>query len=246
MLDFTPLDFGDDLVPATALNLEEVQPLDKAFYGGAEGATTTRGELHNYTWVEQPPREIRLEVQTGVIYNNRGPATVTLAHRGAVDVEKVDFYEVETVEVREDEQWHEVRFTAKKRGLYRITWKERLTGTRVKWPEDLPRTVLSSEGASKQVSGRCSWYFYVPEGTKVIGAYSQAGAGGLYGGDGELVLNFDKTAADYLSISVPEGQDGRLWSVRALAGRFRLLNVPPFVSGNAADLLLPKEVADGD
>ena len=38
VLDFTPLSFSDDLVPAKkALNLKEVAPLGKTFYGGSEG-----------------------------------------------------------------------------------------------------------------------------------------------------------------------------------------------------------------
>ena len=202
--------------------------------------------MHNYTWIENAPREIRLEVSTGHIYDVRGPATVELAHRGAIGVEKVGFYPVDSTEVPEDKQWHEVKFLAKRKGLYRITWDERVSGTRVKWPEGWPRTVLSSEGADKQVSGRHSWYFYIPKGTRVIGAYDQSGAGSLHNADGELILDFSSTPKDYLSIEVPEGQDGRLWSVRALSGRFRLQNVPPFAAGTAEDLLLPKEVVDRD
>lgn len=247
VLAFTPLDFSDDLVPAqAALRLPDVEPLEKAFFGGAEGSTTTRGELHNYTWIDQPPREIRLQVKTGVIYNNRGPAEIELAWRGAMDVEKVDFHVISTTEVPEDEEWHEVRFTAQRKGLYRITWKERLTGTRVQWPADLPRTTLTSEGSNKQVSGRHSWYFYVPRGTKIIGAYDQSGAGVLYNADGEQVVDFKKTPTDYISIKVPSDQAGRLWSVRALGGRFRLQNVPPYGAADAKDLLLPGEVVDQD
>ncbi len=163
-----------------------------------------------------------------------------------MDAEQLDFHVIDTAEVPEDQKWHEVRFTAKRQGLYRVTWKERVAGTRVKWPQDLPRTVLSSEGANKQVVGRHSWYFYVPKQTRVIGAYDQANAGGLFNADGRQVVDFSKTPTDYISIDVPGNQTGRLWSVRALGGRFRLLNVPPYVAGNAADLLLPKEVVDQD
>ena len=247
ILDFTPLEFGDDLVPAKSeLNLGDAKSLGKAFYGGTEGETTTRGEVHNFTWIADPPREIRLQVKTGLIYDVRGPATVQLAHRGAVDVEQVGFSTVDTAEVPEDRQWHEVRFTAEKKGLYRVSWSERMTGTRVQWPEDLLRTVLSNEGADKQVVGRHSWYFYVPKGTEVIGAYSQAGAGGLFSADSERLLDFSETPTDYVSVRVPDGQDGRLWSVRALSGRFRLLNIPPFVAGTPEEILLPKEVVDRD
>ncbi len=80
VLDFTPLEFSDALVPArAALQLPQVRPLGESFYGGAEGGTTTRGELHNYTWISSPPHEIRLQVKTGLIYDNRGPATGELA-----------------------------------------------------------------------------------------------------------------------------------------------------------------------
>lgn len=247
VLDFTPLEFGDKLVPAKeALKLSDVSPLGKSFFGGEEGETTTRGELHNYTWISSPPQEIRLQVKTGLIYNVRGPATVELSHRGPIGVEKVGFYSVDSAEVPEDREWHDVAFTARKKGLYQITLDERMTGTRMKWPADLPRTVHVSEGADKQASGRHSWYFYVPKGTRIVGAYSTAGAGGLYNAEGNQILDFRQTPRDYVSVKVPNGQDGKLWSVRSLSGRFRLLNVPPFVAGTADDLLLPKEVVDKD
>ena len=92
-----------------------IRPAGNRRQGACGGATTTRGELHNYTWVENPPREIRLEMSTGWIYNNRGPANIELAHRGAADVEKVDFHRVDAAEIPGDRQWREVRFIAKKK-----------------------------------------------------------------------------------------------------------------------------------
>ncbi len=243
VLDFAPKEFSDNLAPAFArLKLEKVPSLGDDFFGGAKGSTTTRGELHNYAWVENPPQEIRLQVRTGLIYDVRGPAEVTLAHYGPIGVERMGFSAVSTQEVPEDQQWHEVTFTANHKGLYRVTWDERLSGTQVKWPADLGRTTLTSEGNRKQVSGRHSWYFYVPKGTEVIGAYAEAGAGGVFGPDGNQVLDLDQTETDYVSINVPEGQDGKLWSVRRMSGRFRLMNVPPYGTAKAEDLLLPEEV----
>jgi len=247
VLEFSPRKFSEELAPAASvLELNETKPLGTDFFGGIEGSTTTRGELHNYSWVENPPQEIRLKVRTGLIYDVRGPAHVKLAHYGPIGVEKMGFSEVDTAVVPEDQQWHEVRLMAEKRGVYRITWSERMTGTQVKWPDDLPRTVLISEGHRKQVSGRYSWYFYVPKGTGVVGAYSQAGGGGLYNAAGEQVFDFKNGETDYISVEVPQGQDGKLWSVRKLAGRFRLLNVPPYAAAKADDLLLPQEVLKQD
>ncbi len=59
-------------------------------------------------------------------------------------------------------------------------------------------------------------------------------------------MDFSQTPTDYLSVKVPADQDGKLWSVRAMSGRFRLLNVPPFVASDAYDLLLPKEIVERD
>ena len=247
VLALDPREFSDDLAPAgSVLKLDDVKPMGSTFFGGAEGSTTTRGALRNYTWIAEPPRTIHLQVRTGLIYDVRGPATVELAHHGPIGVEKIGFAPVDTAAIPEDGKWHDVEFTAQKRGLYRITWTERLSGTQVKWPQDLPRTVQIRDGHRKQVSGRQSWYFYVPKGTRVIGAYSQAGAGGLYDSQGRQVLDFNKTSADYVCIDVPDGQDGRLWSVRKLAGRFRLLNVPPYAAARVTDLLLPRDVLERD
>lgn len=245
VLAFTPLEFSDDLVPAAdVLKLKDVRPFGQDFFGGDEGSTTTRGELKNYVWIDRVPREIHLSVRTGLVYDVRGPATVEFAHREPIDVETIGFRSIDSAEIPEDQQWHDVRFTAKQKGLYRITWSEGLSGTEVRWPDDLPRTVLTSEGSPKQVSGRHSWYFYIPKGTRILGAYSEAAAGGLYDADGQQVLDFKETPTDYVSIPVPAGQDGRLWSIRSMAGRFRLQNVPPYGVGRASDLLLPREVLE--
>jgi hypothetical protein len=149
---------------------------------------------------------------------------------------------VEQRDVPPDKETHEVVLTARSNGLHRVVWRERKTGTQIEWPEDLKRTIESSPDQANGVWGRQSWYFYVPEGTEVIGGYARARAGGVFDPDGQAVLNFKKAPNDYVSLPVPEGQDGRLWSVRRMAGSFRLMTVPPFGARSAEDLLLPLEV----
>jgi hypothetical protein len=229
VLDFTPVTYGEELAPAqAALKLPQVQPLGRP-YGGK-----TRGEVKNYTWIANAPRTVQLRAKTGLTYDWRGPLRVSFARW-----EDEEYRHLKTVEIPPDQKWHVIEFTFRNAGLHSISWSERMSGSSVEWPEGLPLTTRTDAGHVKGVVGRHSWYFYVPKGTRVIGAYSQARAGGLYNAAGDLALNFDKMHRDYVSIEVPEGQDGRLWKVHRLAGRFRLLNVPPYGAASAGDLLLP-------
>ena len=75
--------------------------------------------------------------------------------------------------------------------------------------------------------------FTFPRGHASLGLTARPGAGGLYNANGEQVMDFSQTPTDYLSVKVPADQDGKLWSVRAMSRRFRLLNVPPFVASDA-------------
>jgi hypothetical protein len=68
-----------------------------------------------------------------LIYDVRGPAKIELARHGPIGVEEIGSSPIDAAEAPEDGKWHEVQFAARKRGLYRITWSERLAGTQVKW-----------------------------------------------------------------------------------------------------------------
>jgi len=46
----------------------------------------------------------------------------------------------------------------------------------------------------------------------------------------------------YFSISVPAGEDGKLWSFEHCAGNRFLMTVPPCLARDASELLLPEEV----
>ena len=87
-------------------------------------------------------------------------------------------------------------------------------------------------------------YFYVPKGTSVIGGHF-TGRGALINPEGKAVKNFDKDG--YVKIEVPKGMDGRLWKVKDLrGGNFLLLTVPPYFAPSPRDLLLPREVVEGE
>lgn len=235
-LDFEPKQWSDELVRAKEpLGVESSQSLGNP-YGGR-----TRGAVVNYTFISEVPAEIEMRVQGGLIYKEKSPVKLSLAYR-----EDDDFDVIDKKEVPSDTKWHDIQFKVNEKGLYRVKWEDQMAGTRVKWPEELSLTTRTDIGPVKNVVGRHSWYFYVPEGTEVVGAYAQGKAGKLYNADGKEVLDFGETPTDYITIDVPEGQDGKLWKVHKLAGKFRLLNVPPYGAKNAEDLLLPAEVVETD
>ncbi|MEI7945302.1 MAG: HEAT repeat domain-containing protein [bacterium] len=51
---------------------------------------------------------------------------------------------------------------------------------------------------------------------------------------------------NFYSLPVPDGEDGKLWSIRYGRGAIRLLTVPPLFARSAAELLLPREVVEKD
>lgn len=235
-IDFQPIGFSHRLAPAVeALGLQIENPLPRA--------GRTRARTENYTWIDTPGREFDIQLRSGVIYDNRGPAIVSFQWW---DEDLDEFITMAEEEVEPTGEWKTVRFKAESEGLHRVVWDERMSGTDHIWPSDLPRTTPMGEDHHNITVGRDSFYFYVPAGTRVLGLYADVQAGQLHGPFGDVLQDFDGAGrfADFLSIEVPEGMDGKLWSFRNLAGHVRLLTVPPYVADAPGNLLLPRELID--
>jgi len=99
-------------------------------------------------------------------------------------------------------------------------------------------------------SGRTSrplqrMYFYVPKGVKEL-QYFTNGLHFLDGPDGSLQQHV-KTGNDWVSVPVPPGMDGKLWSIReASFGKFYFSNAPSYFSPTPEGVLVPREVAIKD
>jgi hypothetical protein len=235
LLDFQPVDFSDDLVPAAAsLNLSDVP----------EGSYGSRG-LHSgsrefLVWVERPG-EIRLRVLGGVNYQDRG--NVRLALRSPRDElgEPVDTDE----SVPPDQQEHDVVLSTPHTGLHTLQATNGGARFQVHFPAGMPVSLKSDYTPSVGFT----LYFYVPRGTSVVGGYVDSGEGGLFDGDGRQVYSFeDGVSRGYFRVAVPEGQDGHLWRARTWRGRgqLRLMTVPPYLALDGKRLMLPREVVERD
>jgi hypothetical protein len=231
LLDFEPVAFGMNLVPATPLKLQSA----------ARGGTGLyqRGERDHWIWVEKAPATLTLTAKAGLIYQDRGPAKFAL-----YPVTEVEGKAVAHAEVPPDKAAHELRLETGFSGLHRLEVSDASQGTLVTWPDGLPVSLVSSAEQPARMFGRWNLHFYVPKGTRVIGGYSD-GEGWLADPQGAKVHTFGSKPV-YFSVPVPPGQDGKLWSFIHSSGTRTLMTVPPCLARDASELLLPAEVVERD
>lgn len=238
-LDFEPVTFSEDLVPADSLKLDSVNP---------GSARRGRGRRSFYTFVEKTPAEIPLTITGGLIasYRDRGNIRVELWKLGgASETGERETLVASDRSVPPDGKPRTISLPVKEPGLYRIGVSDGGDLTSVDWPENHRICFKSSIDEPITTNGRWSLYFYVPRGTKKVGLHAQS-RGRIHGPDGNMLLDLENTPAGYYSIPVPKGTDGRLWQVRSAASSIRLMTVPPYLARGTAELLLPREVVERD
>ncbi|MDY0165774.1 MAG: DUF4838 domain-containing protein [Thermoguttaceae bacterium] len=237
VLDFEPVQFSDELVPAAeTLKLPAVP-------AGSFG--TFRGRHTAYTWFTLERRELKLKVTGGLIahYRNRGNVRLSLFSPDEVTLEPVAHDDSTPPDGGE----YEVVLKSPHSGLHQVEWSDGSDCTRIVWAENQLMTMRSTLDDPARPHGRWSLCFYVPRGTETVGGFSTGTSGTLRDGDGNAVFDFAAMAEPgYFSVPVPEGQDGRLWRFENSVGSRMLMTVPPYLARSAAELLLPREVVEAD
>lgn len=227
LLDFEPVSYTTNLVPASRLKLPPVPRGNAGIY--------LRGVRDFWTWIDTPPATITLTGTAGIIYSSRGNARIELYPLAEAELKSVAHAEVEP-----DKQPHELKLETKFPGLHRIEISEGGQGTKIDWPDGMPMTVISSQETPAKLFGRWHLYFYVPKGTKIIGGFAE-GEGFLLDPAGKTAHTFPAKPG-YFSVPVPAGQDGRLWSFKHSGGNRQIMTVPPCLARDEKELLLPEEV----
>ncbi len=239
-LPFRIISFSRDLVPAESI-LKAEKNLPKGKIGG-QGVHS----LMFYTYAENPGTEWRIKISCSTKSGKNAAVSISPSISLWSDKEPeglaVDKAEVEIQPGTTGELVVKTRFP----GLHRII----LEGARwqkLELDPERPWTLTSDSDTpapSQGASETGDLYFYVPKGTRVLGAHIP-GRGVLINPLGKPVMSFDKNG--YVKIDIPEGQSGRLWRIKDIrGGNFNLLTVPPYFAPSAKDLLLPKEVVEKD
>ena len=257
LLDFEPVSFSTDLVPARNLPAAE-QSLQlnppKNF------AYNLRHKFRIHTWSEKAGDPIEFTTNPGIVYQNRGdlkftlypasgPATGQAAGAEAGDESDdvpVDLIAVDQASFPPDKTEHDVKLVPNAAGSFFIQTEDSAGGFRItNWSPDRAFTLDSSAEAMFTTMGRPDFVFYVPRGTKTLGIFSQ-GTGTIYDGNNNPVHKLEG-GARHVSIPIPAGMDGKFWRFSGMVGlRIQFLTVPPYVAPSAAQLLLPREVVEAD
>jgi hypothetical protein len=240
-LDFNPAAFSANLVPAAnRLHLPELPAVE---LGAGRGQQTFFG------YFDGNDEQLELVITGGLIahYRDRGNVKTSVWKMGGASTTG----EQETLiatdrSVPPDGQPHEVKIAIPEAGLYRIEIQDGQDRTEVRWPASQKITVPSTEALPMNKSyGQWMQYFYVPKGTKTLG---------FYGGEhGEIRDSQDRPhfwlngrPPNFYSVTVPPGEDGKVWRVKYVRGNLQLLTVPSYFASTPQALLLPQEVVERD
>jgi hypothetical protein len=168
VVEFTPVAFSEDLVPATPLELPEVElgNLGHLYQGYGR-----QGGFNSYTWMEEPGA-VTLKVTGGLIphYRDRGHVKISLFSPQEVTLEPVAHDE----SVPPDGVEREVTLRTPYSGLHRLELRDGGDASRVLWQDGQPMTLPCSPEAPPPVYGTWSLYFYVPKGTPAVAGYTSS------------------------------------------------------------------------
>ncbi|MCO6454130.1 MAG: DUF4838 domain-containing protein [Pirellulaceae bacterium] len=235
-LTFDPVQFSDDLVPATALKLAAVRPSE---------AIRGRGHQMFLAYVEQPQRPLELHITGGLIahYRDRGNVRVQVWQVGGSSATgERETLVAEDRSVPPDGQERTIRLAVREAGLHRIDVTDGGDLTRVSWPPGQRICYQSSLDQPLKPNGRWTLYFYVPPKTRTIGLFGGGSPGTIVDPAGRKALALGELPTGYHSVPVPEGTAGKLWRIEQAAGDVRLLTVPPQLARSGEELLLPREI----
>ncbi|MBR2719706.1 MAG: hypothetical protein IKB74_00080, partial [Lentisphaeria bacterium] len=129
-----------------------------------------------------------------------------------------------------------VIFKPKHAGLHKLFINDNGDMSNIKWPENMAVARPVESESSPELKG--TFYFYVPQGTKLIGFYAKTNRGIICDPNGKNVFKLNKLNGFY-HIPVKPEQCGKLWKLKGLFGVVKFLTVPSSLSLRSKYYLIP-------
>lgn len=230
-LAFTPVGYGEEVAVCTNLPGATGVGRLKALRGGHVFHLMSDG------------RPFELKVTGGLIkhYRDRGNVRISLVQIGGEsDTGEMETTVFEDSSVPPDGVGRTIRLVPRHPGLHRLQVSDGNDSTKYEFPSGLPVAVHVTHEKFPVLNG--DFFFYVPKGTKTLGAYA-SGGGMLVGPAGEKVvaLGGKDGKRGFFAVDVPKGADGAVWKVTGLSGVFRPLTAPAWLSIGASAMMIPKD-----
>ncbi|MBE6362863.1 MAG: DUF4838 domain-containing protein [Lentisphaerae bacterium] len=226
LLSFKVKDFGNELIPVT--DPKGTTVIDSG---------NTRRRVFFYIWCDGKP--FTLTVTGGLIkhYRDRGNVILELIQIGG----ESDTGELETLiqsdrSVPPDGKPRKVIFKPKHAGLHKLFINDNGDMSNIKWPENMAVARPVESESSPELKG--TFYFYVPQGTKLLGFYAKTNRGIICDPNGKNVFKLNKLNGFY-HIPVKPEQCGKLWKLKGLFGVVKFLTVPSSLSLRSKYYLIP-------
>ncbi len=184
---------------------------------------------------------IHLELSTGRLAQYRGRGDATWWLRGPGGTRHTNL--VATGRMPLDNQPHSLSIPVPTNGTYILEFKSNGSGWTVTYPTHRPASVLWPRGA---MLGFGSPVFYVPKGTRTLQYFWNGGKHDLYGPEGKPVGYSPGGMGTLVSMPVPAGMDGSIWSLRTTPREIWFFNIPNSVAATPDALMIPRDLAEKD
>ncbi|MBI3878937.1 MAG: DUF4838 domain-containing protein [Verrucomicrobia bacterium] len=223
------LKFSSDLVPVTFTNAKPIVSLQ------------SYQRPMNYALHSRAGEPIEAEFTTGVIawYRDRAAARWWLRD-GASNV-------VASGTLPQDGEAHKLVMKVPRAGTYFFEGNDSAAGWKFKVEPDRAVTLLNERGHRVISLGQMQeMFFYVPKGTRELQYFWNGGPHKLLGPDKKLIAEVNQDD-EVVTIPVPIGKDGQVWSLSPRAhSQLWFFNAPNCLAASPAALLLPKELVRRD
>lgn len=194
-----------------------------------------------YAVASEKGEAIEIEITVGIIawYRDRPDATWSLNDAAGNAVAK-GWQKL-------DGEPHKLTMKVPLAGTYFFECNDSSAGWRIQVAAGRPAVWIAKRAARINSLGQLAeLFFYVPRGTKTLHMFYSGTQCKILDSD-RKVLHEITTNDEVISVDVPTGQDGKLWSItQRSAHQIWLFNAPNVYASSPSSMLLPRELVGKD